>query len=120
MYAYAIPRQYRMLREAPWVVIPLFRAAPTVMKPEAVNHLNSFASIWCVIENMMLAAAAEGLAVSVRIPVGEEGPSVCRLLGVPEPYLMPCYLGIGHPAGDAPVLEQNRPVLEDRIHRGEW
>ncbi len=120
MYAYSVPRQYRMLREAPWVVIPFFRAAPGVLKPEAVNHLNSFASVWCVVENMMLAAAAEGLAVSVRIPVGEEGPAVSRLLNVPAPYMMPCYLGFGHPAEDAPVLTQNRPSLGDRIHRGEW
>ena len=110
MYAYAMPRQYSMLVTAPYVVIPLFKGAG-IWGARAVNGLNSFASIWCVVENILLAATAEGLACSMRIPVGEEGKQVMSVLDVPEGYVMPCYIGIGYPAENAPVVAQvEKPV----------
>ena len=120
MYAYALPRQYSMLRDAPYVIIPLFRTNQALFKATAVNGLNAFASIWCVIENLFLAAAAEGLACSLRIPVGPEGSDVCRTLGVPEDYLMACYIGIGHPAEGAENPEQYTFTAKEKIHEGRW
>lgn len=60
MYGYVVPRQFTMLKEAPYVVIPLFRAKQ--LNGEYVSKLNPFSTIWCVIENIFLAATAEGLA----------------------------------------------------------
>ena len=120
MYAYALPRQYSMLRDAPYVIIPLFRANEALFKATAVNGLNPFASVWCVIENLFLAASAEGLACSLRIPVGPEGADVCRTLGVPEAYMMACYIGIGHPAEEAEEPEQYICTAKERIHKGRW
>lgn len=119
MYAYAMPRQYSMLVTAPYVVIPLFKGAG-IFGARAVNGLNSFASIWCVVENILLAAAAEGLACSMRIPVGAEGEQVTSVLGVPEGYVMPCYIGIGHPAEKAHVVEQIEKTVKDTLHLGKW
>ena len=120
MYTYAIPRQYSMLNDAPYVIIPLFKAAPGLFQSTSVSGLNTFASIWCVIENMFLAAAAEGLACSMRIPVGTEGPEVCSALGVPETYMMPVYIGVGYPAETAFIPEQYRFTAEQKTHRGRW
>lgn len=78
MYAAAMPRQYTMLFNAPYVVMPFFKATPGVMKPDSVSSLNPLSSIWCVVENIFLAATAEGLACSMRIPVGSEGPNAAR------------------------------------------
>lgn len=94
MYAYAMPRQYTMLLTAPYVVIPFFKGAG-IFHAKTINGLNSFASIWCVVENILLAATAEGLACSMRIPVGEEGQQAASVLGVQEGYRMPCYIGVG-------------------------
>ncbi len=120
MYAYAVPRQYTMLSNAPFLVIPLFKANVNLFQAVSVNGLNSFASIWCVVENMLLAATAEGLACSLRIPVGEEGNKVTAVLGVPEGYLMPCYLGIGYSAEDASLIEQHTYSAEQKMHFGKW
>lgn len=119
MYAYAMPRQYSMLVTAPYVVIPVFKGAG-IFGARAVNGLNSFASIWCVVENILLAATAEGLACSMRIPVGAEGEQVTSVLGVPEGYVMPCYIGIGHPAENAHVVEQIEKTVKDTLHLGKW
>ena len=57
MYAAAMPRQYTMLFNAPYVVMPFFKATPGVMKPDSVSSLNPLSSIWCVVENIFLARA---------------------------------------------------------------
>ena len=60
MNAYAMPRQYTMLKDAPYVIIPVFKSKE--LNGEYVSKLNPFSTIWCVIENIFLAATAEGLA----------------------------------------------------------
>ena len=118
MYAYAMPRQYSMLFDAPYVIIPLFKA--DTLRANSVDELNAFASIWCVIENMFLAATAEGLGYSMSVPVGAEGPAVCKELNVPAGYLMPVFIGIGHPDNRAPKMEQHTCTAEEKIHFGTW
>lgn len=120
MYAYAMPRQYTMLLNAPYVIIPLFRGGAGLFHATAVSGLNSFASIWCVVENIFLAATAEGLACSMRIPVSDEGRKTVSVLGVPDGYLMPCYIGIGYPAENTPKPEQIEREVKSTIHFGKW
>ena len=79
--------------------MPFFKATPGVMKPDSVSSLNPLSSIWCVVENIFLAAAAEDLACSMRIPVGSEGPNAARAVGAPDDYMLPCYIGLGRPSG---------------------
>ena len=56
----------------------------------------------------------------MRIPVGEEGKNVNSVLGVPEGYIMPCYIGIGYTAENAPVVEQIDKAVKDTLHFGKW
>ena len=65
MYAVAMPRQYSMLMNASHIILPFFKSNSGVMNPTSVSSLNPHSSIWCVIENIFLAAAAEGLACSM-------------------------------------------------------
>lgn len=120
MYAYAVPKQFQMLDKAPYVIIPFFKSGGGIFKAEYVNNLNSFASIWCVIENIFLAATAEGLGCSMRIPVGEEGSAVSKAVNAPDDYIMPCYIGIGYPSDNAPKIEQHEYSAEQKIHYGKW
>lgn len=118
MYKYAMPRQYSMLATAPVIVIPLFKAHK--LNSENVSELNVFSSIWCVIENIFLAVTAEGLGYSMRIPVDDEGKAVCKALNVLDGYMMPCYIGIGYPAENAPEIEQHTYTAEQKMHLGKW
>lgn len=111
MYALAMPRQYSMLMNASHVILPFFKSNSGVLKPSCVSSLNPISSIWCVIENIFLAATAEGLACSMRIPVGIEGEKVADIVGAPDNYLLPCYIGLGYPA-------ENK--AEDKMHIGKW
>lgn len=81
---------------------------------------NAFASVWCCIENIFLAAVAEGLACSMRIPVGNKGLKVADSVHVPTGYMLPCYIGLGYPATDAAVLEQIERPIKNTLHFGKW
>ena len=120
MYATAMPRQYSMLMNASHVILPFFKSTSAVLKPSCVSSLNPLASIWCVIENIFLASTAEGLACSMRIPVGEEGINAAKAVGAPGNYLMPCYIGLGYPADDIPEILQIQYTAKQKMHFGKW
>ncbi|MCI7035907.1 MAG: nitroreductase family protein [Spirochaetia bacterium] len=119
-YRNAVPKQYRMLADASVVIIPLFRQKVDLLHPENLSHLNGFASIWCCIENIFLAATAEGYACNLRIPLGNEGEYARKVLGFPEDYLMPCFIGMGKAAANAKIIRQKEISVESRIHKNIW
>ncbi len=120
MYRSAIPKQYRMLMDAACVVVPLLKQKTDVMHPGSLSDLNGFASIWCCIENMLLAATAEDCACALRIPLGQEAEWAREALGFPADYLMPCFLAVGRPAPDALCAPQKEYALDERIHENQW
>ena len=119
-YRNAVPKQHRMLADASVVIIPLFRQKVDLLHPENLSHLNGFASIWCCIENIFLAATAEGYACNLRIPLGNEGEYARKVLGFPEDYLMPCFIGMGKTAANAKIIRQKEISVESRIHKNIW
>lgn len=118
MYAYAMPRQYTMLKDAPYVIIPVFKSKE--LNSEYVSKLNPFSTIWCVIENIFLAATAEGLGCSMRIPLNEEHDIVKFRLKVPPTYMIPVFIGIGYANPNETLPEQNVADLDKQLHFGKW
>ncbi len=118
MYGYAMPKQYTMLKDAPYVIIPLFKSKE--LNGEYVSKLNPFATIWCVIENIFLAATAEGLSCSMRIPLNDEHDIVKKKLKVPPTYMIPVFIGIGYANPEEMQLEQYSPDIDKQIHFGSW
>lgn len=120
MYLHALPRQVKMLMQSRCLVLPLFLAGADLMQPKGITSLNSFASIWCVLENILLAATAEGLGCALRISINEEENYVLKQIDAPAAYRMPCYLALGYADTNASVIHQTPCPLEDRIHRDRW
>lgn len=118
MYGYAMPRQFTMLKDAPYVVIPCFKCKQ--LNDEYVSKLNPLTTIWCVIENIFLAATAEVLSCSMRIPLNKEHDTVKAKLKVPPTYMIPVFIGIGYPDPNEHKLEQYTPDLNKQIHFGRW
>ena len=117
-YAFEEAKKIAGKFDAPYVIIPLFKAKE--LNGEYVSKLNPFATIWCVIENIFLAAAAEGLSCSMRIPLNKEHDIVKAKLKVPPTYMIPVFIGIGYPDPDEPQLEQYKPDLDKQIRFGRW
>ena len=115
-YQVAVPKQYRMLYDTAALLIPLMKKKSDILHPANLSDLNCYASVWCSIENLWLAATAEGYGCNLRIPWGEEEAVAQKALGFPDGYLIPCFIGIGRPAPDAVLTKQIDVDLEDRIH----
>jgi nitroreductase len=120
MYFDAVPRQYRMLLTAPALVVPVFVQVPELLKPDSLSALNAFASMWCCIENILVAAAAEGIMGVTRIPFEEERPRIKRVLSLPAGREVPCYLALGRPAPEAKTHAVPPRELASRLHLNAW
>ena len=116
-YRVAVPKQYRMLIDAAAVVVPLMKRKVDILHPRDLSDLNCFASVWCSIENLWLAATAEGYGCNVRIPRGNEEAVAQKVLGFPDGYMIPCLIGIGRPAGNAVRTKQIPVDYGAQIHR---
>ena len=104
MFEKALPRQQKML----------------ILKPTEQSSLNYFASAWCALENMLLAATAEGLGATFHIPVADEADRIKEIVGAPAGYEFICLLSIGYPAPNAFLPRQKAINVKDRIHQGRW
>ena len=71
---------------------------------------------WCSIENIFLAATAEGYGCNLRIPLGNEGEYARDVLGFPNDYFMPCFIGIGKPKKVISPVKQKEINVKERIH----
>jgi len=120
MYLDAIPKQYKMLYKSGCLILPFFKQTAPLLEPKTLSSLNGFASIWCCIENILLAAAAERLAAAIRIPLGDEPRHIAEIIRHPANYVLPCYIAIGHPAADTPDIVQNPCDLETKLHINQW
>ena len=120
MYLDGIPKQHRMLLTAGTLILPLFRNYGPLLKPDSLSSLNNFASIWCCIENMLLAAASEGILGVTRIPFDPELAYLREALGIPSGYEIACYLALGYPAKEQPVIHQTPVSVRAKIHENRW
>ncbi len=57
MFADALPKQQRMLMQSGLLIIPFYNQKQSpLLHPVEQSSLNYFASAWCALENMLLAA----------------------------------------------------------------
>jgi nitroreductase len=119
-YIDAIPKQHSMLLNAGVLILPCFFSPGPLLKPESLSSLNCLVSIWCCIENILLAAASEGLFGVTRIPFENERKSLKRILNLPPGYEVPCYLALGYPAEGARRIRQFEINLDQKIHWNGW
>jgi len=116
MYIDAIPKQFSMLLNAGCLILPCFRQKTPLLQPETLSSLNAFASIWCCIENILIAAAAESIFGVTRIPSEAERETIKRFLNVPKDHEIPCWLALGYPQGTAARTRQIQVLVDERMH----
>lgn len=103
------------------LVLPFFRRRDyRVSQPVDESSLNYLVSAWAAVENIQLAATAEGLACISHIPTGNESEYVKWVVGSPVGYEFTCFLAIGYETPDAHIPKQKEIRVEDRIHENVW
>lgn len=121
MFADALPKQQRMLMQSGLLVIPFYNQKQSpLLRPVEQSSLNYFASAWCALENMLLAATDEGLGTVFHIPVADEAEQIKKLVNAPEGYEFICLLTMGYPAESAFLPRQKEIDINRRIHIGSF
>ena len=120
MYDASVPKQHQMLSASQCLILPFFKQTSPLLSPDSLSSLNAFASIWCCIENILLAATAENLGAALRIPLQGESEQIFKVIKHPNEYALPCYVALGHPAPDATPVKQNPCTLDGRLHINKW
>lgn len=121
MFADALPKQQKMLMQSGLLILQFFHQKQSpLLEPVEQSSLNYFASAWCAVENMLLAATAEGLGTVFHIPVSDEAEQIKKIVGAPEEYEFTCLLTMGYPADNAFLPKQKEINVEDRIHTNVW
>jgi len=118
MYIDAIPKQKRMILEAPLVVVVVYKPKTKIEKIKKIYDLNCLASVWTCIENFLLSLAEHDVYGVTFIPQNTERLKV--KLGIPEELEIASIIPIGYKADHANKLKQKTINIADRIHREEW
>ncbi len=113
IYLRALPVQRTMLREAPEILVPIYRSKRGEIHSEGPADLNAHAAIWMGIAHVLLPLAEDGVFGCTLVP----GPSIeaRTLLGIPDGWRIATLLPIGYPRGK--VVHNPHPHRsEDFLH----
>lgn len=120
MFKIAFPKQHSMLESAGCLILPYFKQSSSLYKPENVYTLINYGATWALIENILLAATAEGLACAIHIPVGAEPLSIQKVINTPREYVLPCLIAVGYPAPNAEIPSQVSATIAEKVHWNQW
>lgn len=114
MYIEANTVQKSMSLFAPEVLVVCYEENKAIKDFTHINDLNRSASIWCCIENILLAMAAEGIFGVTRIPHNIDG--IRSLLNIPNNYEIATIISFGYPEDNTGRCKQNPVNLDEHVH----
>ena len=120
MFKIAYPRQRTMIEEAACVILPYFKQKYALNCDKNGYGLMDYGAAWALVENMLLAATAEGLGSVVHIPVKKEPEQINAFFKIPDGYYLPALIVIGYTAKDALLPSQVKATVADKVHWNQW
>lgn len=118
MYLDAIPKQKKMILEAPSVIVVVFKPKTKVDKAKRIYDLNCLASIWTCIENFLLSLAEHDVYGVTFVPQNIEILKV--KLGIPDELEIASIIPIGYKANHATILKQKTINIKEKTHFEIW
>lgn len=118
MYLDAIPKQKKMILEAPCIIVVVFKPKTKVDEAKRIYDLNCLASIWTCIENFLLSLAEHDVYGVTFIP--QQSEILKGKLGIPPELEIASVIPIGYKADNAKNLKQNAISIKDRLHFEKW
>lgn len=118
MYLDAIPKQKRMILEAPSVVIVIYKPKTSLENVKRIYDLNCLASAWACIENFLLSLAEHDVYGVTFIP--QNNDTIKKKLGIPGELEIAAIIPIGYKAATAKILTQKTIDIAKRIHKEKW
>lgn len=118
MYLEAVPKQKRMILNAPTVIIVVFKPKTKIEDAKRIYDLNCLSSVWTCIENFLLSLAEYDVYGVTYIPQHIE--ILKPKLGIPDELEIAAIIPIGYKADDAKILKQKTIDIHERIHFNKW
>jgi len=118
MYLDAIPKQKKMILDAPSVVIVVFKPKTKVENIKKIYDLNCLASVWACIENFLLSLAEHDVYGVTFIPQNID--LIKQKLEIPDDLEIASIIPIGYKADNAKILKQKVINIVERIHNEKW
>ena len=120
MFKIAYPRQRSMIQECACVVLPFFKQKYPMTEDKNGYGLMDYGATWALVENMLLAATAEGLGSVVHIPVKKEPEQIKAFLKIPDGWYLPTLVILGYASPNAEVPSQVKATVENKVHWNKW
>ncbi|NBI67159.1 nitroreductase [Pseudoflavonifractor sp. 60] len=120
MFKIAYPRQRSMIEECACVVLPFFKQKYPMTEDKNGYGLMDYGATWALVENMLLAATAEGLGSVVHIPVKKEPEKIKEFLKIPDGWYLPTLVILGYASPSAEVPSQVKATVENKVHWNKW
>ena len=118
MYLDAIPKQQRMILEAPTVVVVVYKPKTLVEDAKRIYDLNCLASVWACIENFLLSLAEHDVFGVTFIP---QHSNVIKIkLGIPDELEIAAIIPVGYKVEGSGILKQKTVNIAERIHKERW
>jgi nitroreductase len=118
MYLDAIPKQKRMILDAPVTVIVIYKPKTQVEEARTVYDLNCLASVWACIENFLLSLAEHDVYGVTFIP--QDTPEMKARLDIPLHLEIAAVIPVGFKAENAREVKQKVISAKERIHFERW
>lgn len=116
MYLEALPVQQRMLLSSPELLVVCFRMKKRLDECRTLYELNSFASVWACIENILLAITAEGLGGVTYVP--NDTSRLKAIMTIPDDYEVATLIPLGYSKPYA--VKQKPTLLGEKMHIDKW
>jgi len=118
MYLDAVPKQKKMILNAPAVIVVVFKPKTKVPDAKKIYDLNCLASVWACIENFLLSLAEYDVYGVTYIP--QNSKTIKEKLGIPEELEIATIIPIGYRDDKAKLLKQKEINIRERIHQDSW
>lgn len=118
MYLNAIPKQKRMILEAPELLVVVYKPKTTISESNRIYDLNCLASVWCSIENILLSLADNNVFGVTFIP--KDTVAVKKILNIPQELEVAAIIPFGYKADSARIFPQKKVELESKLHINKW
>ena len=120
MFKIAYPRQRSMVEEAACVILPFFKQKYPLSEDKNGYGLMDYGAAWALVENMLLAATAEGLGSVVHIPVKKEPEQIRQFLQIPDGWCLPTLIILGYASPEAEIPRQVEATVQKKVHWNKW
>ena len=120
MFKIAYPRQRSMIEESACVILPYFKQKYAFDSATNTYGLMDLGASWALVENILLAATAEGLGSVVHIPVKKEPEKIKELMKVPDGYYLPTLIMLGYACEGTLTPTQVKATVENKVRWNRW